>query len=272
MAPPLHPGHVHAFDTAFVRWVLDDMLDHGARIYGISAPQGSGKSTLAAQLAGTAARRGLRMATVSIDDFYLDQGPRQALARDVHPLLATRGPPGSHDLTLACDTLDALRAGRPAPLPRFNKATDRSLPRSGWPVLAEVDLVVFEGWLLATPPQQEEELAEPVNALEHTEDPDGSWRRWCNDALGQAYPPLWQRIDRLLFLEPPDFEVVPGWRWQQEEALRQADPQRRGMDRAALDRFVSHFERISRQALRTLPGIADVCVPLDHRRRPSFPR
>ena len=270
MAPSLHPSHAHAFDRGFVQRVLDDVLGHGARIYGITGPQGSGKSTLAAQLAGAAAGRGLRMASVSIDDFYLDHDARQALARDIHPLLATRGPPGTHDITLACETLDALRAGRPAPLPRFDKLTDRRLPRTQWPLLEGADLVVFDGWFLRTPPQPEAELADPVNALERDGDPDGSWRRWCNDALARDYPPLWQRIDRLLLLQPPAFEVVPGWRWDQEQALREADPQRRGMDRAGVERFVRHFERVSRHGLRALPDIADVAVSLDAHRRPSW--
>ncbi len=271
MAPPLHPSHVNAFDARFVRQVLDDILASGARTYGITGPQGCGKSTLAAQLAGAAAARGLRLASVSIDDFYLDHDVRQALARDVHPLLATRGPPGTHDVSLAGETLDALRGGSAA-LPRFDKLSDRRLPRAQWPLLDGVDLVVFEGWFLATPAEPDDALDLPLNALERDEDPDGRWRRWCNEALARDYPPLWERIDRLLYLQPPGFEVVPDWRWDQEQALRQADPQRRGMDRAGVERFVCHFERVSRQAMRELPAIADLVVPLDATRRPLTPR
>src|SRR5690606_17806088 len=68
--------------------------------------------------------------------------------------------------------------------------------------------------------------------------------------------------------QPPGFEVVPEWRWQQEQALRAADPGARGMDRDALLRFVQHYERVSRQALRVLPARADVVVELDRARRP----
>src|SRR3546814_14002567 len=53
-----------------------------------------------------------------------------------------------------------------------------------------VDLVLFEGWFLGTPAEPEAALAEPLNALERDEDPDGRWRRWCNDALARDYPPL----------------------------------------------------------------------------------
>ena len=102
----------------------------------------------------------------------------------------------------------------------------------------------------------------------HGPDADGRWRRHCNAALARDYPALWRRIDRLLFLQPPGFEVVPEWRWQQEQALRASDPGARGMDRDALARFVQHYERVSRQALRVLPARADVVVELDRARRP----
>jgi D-glycerate 3-kinase len=40
------------------------------------------------------------------------------------------------------------------------------------------------------------------------------------------------------------------------------------MTRAQVDRFVQFFERVSRQALRTLPGIAERTVRLDAKRNP----
>src|SRR5699024_680551 len=94
------------FPDAFVARWLDDALAHGARVYGISGLQGSGKSTLAAQLARLAGERGIRAVVLSLDDAYLDHDERARLARDVHPLLATRGPPGTHDMALATRTLD----------------------------------------------------------------------------------------------------------------------------------------------------------------------
>lgn len=257
------------FAPEFVASILDDALAHDCRIYGIAGLQGSGKSTLAAQVAALAEARGHRVASLSIDDFYLDRDARAALAREVHPLLATRGPPGTHDLALACCTLDALRAGQPIALPRFDKIGDRRLSCDHWPRVEAAQLVILEGWFLKTPPQDDAELRSPVNALERDEDPDGTWRRWCNTALARDYPPLWQRIDRLLFLQPPNFDIVPEWRWQQECALQAADPRRKAMTRAQVDRFVRHFERVSRQALRTLPALADVTIALDAQRNPA---
>lgn len=259
-----HPG----FPQDFVKAVLADALTSGARVYGIAGLQGTGKSTLSAQLAALAAEQGRHVAVLSIDDFYLDHDQRQQLARDVHPLLATRGPPGTHDIALACDTVDALRNGRAAHLPRFDKIDDRRLPRVAWPLCTQADLVVLEGWFLKTPPQAPAALVNPVNALERDEDPDGDWRRHCNDALGRDYPPLWRHMDRLLFLQGPGFEMVPDWRWQQEQTLQASEPARRAMTRAQVERFVQFFERVSRQALATLPGIAERSVRLDAARVP----
>ncbi|TWT21201.1 kinase [Luteimonas marina] len=270
MASDAHPAPQHGFAAAFVAGVLDDALDAGAKVYGVSGLQGTGKSTLAAQLVAAATARGLHAVTVSVDDFYLDRPQRQQLARDVHPLLATRGPPGTHDLPLARETLDALRDRRSTRLPIFDKLGDRRVPSGQWREAGEVDLVVFEGWLLGTPAEPADALEAPLNALERDEDAGGSWRRWCNDALARDYPALWRRIDRLLFLQPPGFDIVPDWRWQQEQALRARDPSRPGMTRAQVDRFVQHYERVSRQALRTLPEIADVVVALDADRKPLY--
>ena len=269
MSTDTHAAAEPGFPAAFVARCLDDALAHGARVYGISALQGSGKSTLAEQLAALAGERGIAAAVLSLDDAYLDRDDRAMLAREVHPLLATRGPPGTHDVALACRTLDALRAGESVALPRFDKLGDRRLPGSRWPRAASVELVLFEGWFLGTPPEPDAALAEPVNTLERDEDPDGRWRRWCNDALARDYPALWSRIDRLLLLQCPGFDIVPRWRWQQEQAMRARQPGRAGMTRPQVERFVQFFERTSRQALRTLPGIADAVVALDARRNPG---
>lgn len=255
------------FKAEVVTDVLADAQHGGARIYAIAGLQGAGKSTLAAQVAALARERGLRVATLSIDDVYLGRRERQRLARDVHPLLVTRGPPGTHDLALACETLDALRAGSAVRLPRFDKTRDRRVPPSRWPAARAVDLVLFDGWCLKVPPETSAQLHDPVNALERDEDPDGIWRRWCNERLGEDYPALWARLDRLLWLQPPDFAPVAHWRWQQEQAMRARHPGQVGMTRAEVGRFVQHFERVSRQALRTLPAIADRTLVLDARRR-----
>lgn len=263
-ADPRSPGYA----PAFVADVLDDALAHDCRVYSITGLQGTGKSTIAAQLVALARERGVRAMALSIDDFYLDHDARVRLGHEVHPLLATRGPPGSHDVALACEVVDALREGRGTRLPRFDKIADRRLPRAEWPVVDGAELVLFEGWFQKVPAQSPEALADPVNALERDEDPDGIWRAYCNDSLARDYAPLWSRLDRLLFLQGPGFDQVPEWRWQQECTLQAAHPDRAAMTRPQVLRFVQFFERVSRHGWPLLPEIADRTVRLDASRRP----
>lgn len=266
-SPPSSAGFADAFVAETLRAALAAAQSH-VSVFAICGLQGTGKSTLAAQVVALARSRGLRAVALSVDDFYLTRDQRRKLARDVHPLLTTRGPPGTHDVGLATKTLDALRSGEPVALPSFDKLADDRLPESQWEqIQGAIDLAVFEGWFLKTPPEDAAALAEPVNALERDEDADGTWRCWCNAALARDYPALWARMDALWFLQPPGFEVVSEWRWQQEQALQAGDPSRRAMDRAQVQRFVQHFERVSRQALRTLPALADRIVRLDSTRR-----
>lgn len=257
-------GHAAGF-------VADDALAHDARVYAISCVPGSGKTTLAAQLTALARRRGVHAVAVSPDDFYLGLRERRRLGRAVHPLLATRGPPGTHDVALACEVVDRLRDGQLVRVPRFDKLADRRLPPSRWHRVHGAELVVIEGWFLGTPPQDPAALRSPINALEREQDRDGVWRGYCNAALGSDYPALWSRRDRLLLLQAPGFAVVPGWRWHQEQALQAANPGRRAMTQVQVKRFIQLFERVGRHALHTSPAIAERTVRLDARRRPLGP-
>jgi D-glycerate 3-kinase len=75
------------------------LADH-MLIVGLCGAQGSGKSTAAAALVELLAHEQLPAIALSIDDFYLPRIERQRLAREIHPLLATRGVPGTHDVEL----------------------------------------------------------------------------------------------------------------------------------------------------------------------------
>jgi D-glycerate 3-kinase len=242
-------------------------------LLGISGLQGSGKSTDARALARHATDRGCPSITLSLDDVYLTRTERLRLAHDVHPLLATRGVPGTHDIGLLEETLDRLgRAtpAQPAAIPRFDKGKDDREPLSAWPTVdTPPRLIVLEGWCLGVPAEDSAALAQPVNALERDEDPDGRWRRWVNERLA-GYASLWRRIDALVVLQAPDWSVVRAWRDQAEQPLRERH-EAHAMDKDALDRFLQYYERISRHALATLPAIADCCIRLDEDRTPHFP-
>lgn len=235
---------------------------------GINGAQGTGKSTLASLLVNLCRANELRAVALSIDDFYFGKSQRGELARTIHPLLATRGVPGTHDQQSLIQTLQQLnsaRANDSVPLPAFNKATDDCLPagqcRHSY---GPVDLIFLEGWFVGARPQTEAELQQPVNALEQLEDPQKIWRNYVNTQLGLGYQQVFASIDVLVMLHAPGFEQVLEWRNLQEEKLRQkSGNQSAGMQAAQIERFIQHFERLTRHCLLTLPRQADIVFNLD---------
>lgn len=237
---------------------------NGPLALGIAGAQGSGKSTLAAELVRCLGAAGARAVACSLDDFYLSRAQRAELAAHVHPLLATRGVPGTHDVVLLGEVIEALaRPGRVA-LPVFDKSTDDPRPPAEWrSVDAPVDVFVLEGWCVGAVPEPEAALGAPVNDLEAHEDAQGTWRRWVNAQLAGPYQVLWQRLHALVYLQIPGFDAVLRWRGLQEQEIAPA----RRMSDAQLTRFVAHYQRLTLSMLRYLPARAELTARLDDHHR-----
>jgi D-glycerate 3-kinase len=237
-------------------------------VVGINGAQGSGKTTLCRFLEVLLAENGLRAVTLALDDLYLTRAERERLARDEHPLFATRGVPGTHEVALGEVILEAVTAGRSAALPRFDKAADDRAPDSER-IEGPVDVVLFEGWCVGAVPQVAASLRAPLNRLEREEDPDGRWRREVNRRLATDYAELFARIDLLVMLKVDDFEAVRANRRLQEEKLARRDPDGVGvMDEAALERFLMHYERLTRWMLEEMTGRADITIPIGVDQKP----
>lgn len=232
-------------------------------VVGLCGAQGSGKSTLAAALKSRLEARGDRVVALSLDDLYLTAAERASLAAAVHPLLRVRGVPGTHDVALAHRLLDAMARPGSVQIPRFDKSIDDRSPATD-PVDGPVDMILLEGWCVGAHAQPDTALADPINALERIEDSAGRWRHYVNDALAGPYRGLFDRIDRLILLAAPSFDIVRRWRGQQEEDLRARSPSGTAlMDAAAIARFVQHYERLTRHILSEMPRRAHLTLRLD---------
>lgn len=275
-------GLVEMFEAIYVplaAWLCcQRRYRSGPLVVGVNGAQGAGKSTLFNLLEVTLGEGfGLQVAGVSIDDLYKTRAERERLAREVHPLLRTRGVPGTHDVALGIEVLRALKRGDPdaaMPVPVFDKSIDDRCQASAWQEWPEpADIIVLEGWCVGAQPQSEADLLAPVNELEREEDPDGAWRRYVNDQLRGPYAELFGLIDVLIMLQVPSMEAVYQWRSLQEQKLAErmqylfdagaSTDHLRIMGGGEIRRFIQHYERLTRAMLQEMPARADVCLRLN---------
>jgi D-glycerate 3-kinase len=251
-------------------WLVRKRSSGEVFLLGINGAQGTGKSTLASFL-GCALASGpdWRTANLSIDDFYLGREERNHLSNSVHPLLRTRGVPGTHDvakLESCIERLRNLQDGDTMALPRFDKAQDDRADEKIWPsITGPVDLIILEGWCVGSRPQSGRELQPALNALEENEDGSGAWRLFVNEQLAGAYQELFKQMDALVFLKAPDLNAVYRWRLEQEQKLA-ATTNHDGigiMDGDELAHFIQHYERLTLENLAHLPERADVVMELN---------
>ena len=234
----------------------------------INGAQGTGKSTLTLFIKHILQQQlECKVAALSLDDFYKTRAERVTLAEEIHPLLITRGVPGTHDLDLLENTIHRLRKQQQCNSPKFDKACDDRCDESKWTHYNEpVEVILFEGWCNNSPAQSPQELKQAVNQLETIEDPDGIWRDYANQQLKQYHQKIFNQVDLCIMLKAPDFEHIYEWRSLQEQKLRQNTDNAASthiMNETELKRFIQHYERISRHTLKYLPEIADVVIPIN---------
>lgn len=240
-------------------------------LVGLQGTQGSGKSTVCLFIKALLEQCfNYSVAIFSLDDFYLTKQERNNLAETVHPLLITRGVPGTHDVDLALTTFKALEGSDVQSLkaPSFSKAIDDRRPKSEWPMIDKpVDIILFEGWCVGATPQTDRQLEQPINLLEKKEDTEGVWRRYVNDNLKGNYKALFEAIDNLIVLEAPSFKQVYEWRLLQEtklsEGLKPEDDDSNILSADDIRRFISHYERLTNHCLAVLPQLASWVLTLN---------
>lgn len=256
-------------------WLEQQLLEQsgGTYVFGINGAQGTGKSTLARliseYLSSTYQRR---VVVLSIDDLYLTLAERELLAQQVHPMLRTRGVPGTHDVTLGLSIIEQLKSlqhDQVLSIPRFDKSRDDRSEMADWSrVGGPVDLLIFEGWCIASRAQLAADLQKPVNDLEATADEDGRWRHYVNDQLRDNYAQLFSVLDGLLFLQAPSFDAILRWRTEQEHRLRESAAQDANavMSDAQVTEFIRYYERVTLNNFEVLPTLADATITIgpDH--------
>jgi len=189
-------------------------------VIGMSCPQGGGKTTLVDALNLLFTKDGDTCADMSLDDFYLTHAEQVSVAEDSkyagNSLLELRGNPGTHDTTLALETLAALNTENNVKVPRYDKSAfagrgDRR-PEADWTTFSKrPDVVLFEGWCLGFSPlgSQDSFAADPriapIDAL-----------------LAGPYKDLHEAMAAWIVVEVESPQSVYTWREQAEESMRNA--------------------------------------------------
>ncbi len=259
-------------------------------LVGIHGAQGSGKSTLTLFLQALLNDHlNCPCTHFSLDDIYLTRAERERLAEAVHPLLRTRGVPGTHDLELGQRVIDQLAmppADQAVAIPAFDKASDDRVPEEQWRRFSgPAAIVLLEGWCLGARPEADaQKLIAPLNLLERRKDPDGVWRGYVNHRLATDYAQFFSQLDRLIMLRAPSMASVLQWRTLQEHKLArrhggapfQSDEsggQRDGPGGASeplrimtddeVAWFIMHYERITLRTLAEMPRRADWVIDVN---------
>ena len=236
-------------------------------ILGFSGGQGSGKTTVTGILKIILKKFFKRRIHVSsIDDFYKTLVDRNKISNKIHPLLKTRGVPGTHDINLVKNFFNIIRKKKfkKIKLPKFEKSTDNRLGKKYWfNIKQKPEIVILEGWCVGARPQSNSLIKRSINILEKYEDKDLKWRKYVNEKLKKEYKKLFMMIDHLIFMRIPNFKVVFKWRLHQEKKLKKKSySKKKIMSHNEIKRFIMFYERITLQMMKDLSKSASIVLLL----------
>ena len=240
-------------------------------VIGVNGAQGSGKSTFCALLKPVLEElHQLKVAVLSIDDVYHTRETRLRLSEDIHPLCQIRGVPGTHDVQLAIQTIDALSASHEhshVAIPRFDKASDDRKPADHWDVAeGAIDVILFEGWCVGAKSENNNTLKKTINLMEKLVDKKQIWRKYVNQQLKTKYKNLYSQLNCLIYLKAKNFRLLQKWRLKQERKLwlkSKKNSKLKIMKRGDVINFMQTYQRITQNMFKNMPKYASIIFNLN---------
>ena len=251
-------------------WIFKKASKKKPLILGLSGGQGIGKTTISSIITLILKKYfKLNIFKISIDDFYKTRKERFLLSKKIHPLLMTRGVPGTHDINIMLNFFKRVKKNnfKSLKLPKFDKAIDDRCKKSSWYTIKKrPDIIIFEGWCVGAMAQKNTLLKKSINSLEKKNDKNLIWRKFVNDQLKTKYKKLFGHLDNLLYLKAKNFNLLQQWRIKQEKKLWLKLKKRKNlkiMNRREVINFMQTYQRITQNMFGDAPKYASIIIKLN---------
>ena len=237
---------------------------------GLAGGQGTGKTTISSLIKIILTKYfKLKVFKISIDDFYKTRKERLSLSKRVHPMLLTRGVPGTHDINMMLNFFRKAKSKKfkRLKIPTFNKAIDDRSNKKKWHDLKEKpDVIIFEGWCVGAKSEKSTTLKKTINSMERAKDQKLIWRKFVNQQLKLKYKSLYSQLNCLIYLKAKNFSLLQKWRLKQERKLwlkSKSNQNLKIMSRGDVINFMQTYQRITQNMFKNMPKFASIIFNLN---------
>ena len=251
-------------------WIESKTKSKRPFIIGLGGGQGTGKTTITSIISIILKKYfKLNVFKISIDDFYKTRKERFLLSKKLHPLLMSRGVPGTHDINIMLDFFKKVKKSKfkSLRLPKFNKAIDDRCKKKLWYLIKKrPDVIIFEGWCVGARAEKNNTLKKAINSLEKIDDLKLVWRKFVNQQLKSKYKKLYNHLNTLLYLKVKNFSLLQRWRLKQEKKLWLKNKKlsnNKIMSKKEVIRFMQTYQRVTQNMIKGAPKYASIILNLN---------
>ena len=241
---------------------------------GISADQVSKINTTSAEIGKTKLETALELNFTNEEKILKTLSstyslPIIDLSKKVHPMLLTRGVPGTHDISMMLDSFKKSKAKKfkNMKLPNFNKAIDDRFPKNKWNTINKrPDVIIFEGWCVGARAETDKTLKKSINSMEKANDHKLVWRKYVNRQLKTKYKKLYSQLNCMIYLKAKNFSLLQKWRLKQEHKLWLKTKKKGGhkiMSKGDVINFMQTYQRITQNMFKNMPKYASIILNLN---------
>ena len=209
-----------------------------------------------------------KILTLSLDDFYYSKNYRKKLSKLIHPLMATRGVPGTHNIKLLLKIINNFEKNRyPIEIPIFDKLNDNRIKKKRI-INYKHDILILEGWCCGSPPIKNYYLYKNINKLEKEYDKKFIWRNYYNKLLKNDYSKIFKKFDLLIYFKTHSFSYVKNWRLNQENQMKKKmSKSKLSMNKKQIIFFISHYEKLTKWMMKKLHHKANLTLFIDDKQK-----